>query len=565
MATPQTHFRSISLPSRIHPINPTNFEAELQKLESCQISSLPKTVPISSEAIQSGLLGLAELYNSVQGPAQSPANVLQHHQDDAKAMEESLSGSVELLDACSTIRELFQMIKENVQALQSALRRKGLDSSIQNDIATYFCFRKRMNKCTTKTVKTLKNLEHMRNNGSNLSANADGSFTSVFRELTGVTIAIVKSILVFLAWPISGPGRWNLVSRLMITKSVASGRDHSVISEVGCVDSALHTLRNSDSKVLDMQIVQRSLQNLEGCIEGIETGLERLFRQLLQSRSKNGNPQTHFRSVSLPSRLHPINPTNFEAELQKLKSWHISGLPKTVPVSSEAIQSGLLGLAELYNSVQGLAQSPANVLQHHQDDAKAREESLSGSVEMLDACSTIRELFQMIKENVQSLQSTLRRKGLDSCIQNDMSTYFCSRKRTNKCIAKTLKTLKNLEHMRNNGSNLSVNTDGSFTSVFRELTGARGWSLVSKLMHTKSVASGRENDVVNEVGNVDFALSSLHGKMRSNGATVLEVQMVQKGLQNLDAMVEVFEEGLEILFRQLVQSRVTLLNILTDH
>ncbi|PIN21985.1 hypothetical protein CDL12_05309 [Handroanthus impetiginosus] len=276
--------------------------------------------------------------------------------------------------------------------------------------------------------------------------------------------------------------------------------------------------------------------------------------------------------LALPSRLHP---TDFKVELQKVKySWQLNSTDH-LPITSEAIQCGLVGLAGLYNSVEELKQSPTI-----RQNAKSMEDSLSESMVLLDSCSIIRELFQMIKENVQSLQSALRRKGLsDPSIHNKITAYFCFRRKMNKCVAKTLKTLKNLEHKI--GSDHSVNVESNFTSVLRQVTGItiailksilvflslptgnhpRSWSFVSKLMLTKS---GRENGLINEVGNVDFALKTIQGKLRSSGATVVdEVQMLQKTLQNFDATIRVFEGALERLNRQLVQNRVILLNIYT--
>ncbi|KAG6405727.1 hypothetical protein SASPL_133321 [Salvia splendens] len=47
---------------------------------------------------------------------------------DRKSMEESLSRSVDLLDACGAVREVLQMMRENVCALQSAMWKKETDS-----------------------------------------------------------------------------------------------------------------------------------------------------------------------------------------------------------------------------------------------------------------------------------------------------------------------------------------------------------------------------------------------------------------------------------------------------
>lgn len=263
MAVSQIHVRSISLPSRLHPINSTGFEAELQKLKSA-------TTCVTSDTIQSGLVGLAELYNSIDELTQSPST--QQSIKDSRSIEEALEGSVVLLDSCSTIRELVQIMRENVRALQSALRRKGLDSGIQNDVASYICSRKRMNKCIKKGLKTLKNSE----NKINASSVDEESLMRALREVHGLTIAIFKSALLFFSSSAIKSGGWNLVSRLMINKSA----DHSVVTEVGCVDFAVNDLlRNGDK-----QMVQKSLQNLDSCVEGIEAGFERMFRQLLQSR-----------------------------------------------------------------------------------------------------------------------------------------------------------------------------------------------------------------------------------------------------------------------------------------
>ncbi|XP_051139549.1 uncharacterized protein LOC127257212 [Andrographis paniculata] len=261
-ASSQTRFRSISLPSRLQ--HPTGFESHLQNLKSWQV---PKAAPISSDAIQSGLLELSELYNQFKTQQQK----LSLHRD-GKSVQDSLSTSIELLDSCATIRESVQMIREAIQSLQSALRRKGLDSSIHPDTASYLTIRKKMNKSISKTMKSLKKLE-----------NKNG-----LEELTQVnliTVSIFKGILVFLSWPTT----WNLVSKLISTKDHHHHHLYSDVTEVGCVDSAVNTLhgrvRNSnDSKNFDLQMMQTKLQNLDACAEGIESGIETVFRNLIECR-----------------------------------------------------------------------------------------------------------------------------------------------------------------------------------------------------------------------------------------------------------------------------------------
>ncbi|XP_057793277.1 uncharacterized protein LOC131009891 [Salvia miltiorrhiza] len=244
--------------------------------------------------------------------------------------------------------------------------------------------------------------------------------------------------------------------------------------------------------------------------------------------------QIHIRSISLPSRLHPINSTEFEAEVEKLKSSQAS----TVGLTSDSIISGLVGLAELYSSMDELTQAPSRI-----DDA------LEGSVELLDCCSSIREVVQMMRESVRGLQSALRR---NSALQNDVASYMGSRKRMSKCIKKILKALDRI-HASREVYALSVAVFRSALLFFSSsAVKCGGWNVVARLLLNKSAA---HHGVVNEVGCVDLALSNAE----------FDKQMLQRGLQNLESCVDGIEGALERMYRNLLRTRVNLLNILTNH
>lgn len=266
--------RSISLPTRLHP-NGLKIEDELNRLKNSETSSSH-----SAETIQAGIVGLVELYNSFQEVIQCPntQKALVQHQNGA-FVEEALVGSLELLDSCATIRNLFCTIKEQVQHLQSALRRKGGDSSIERDIGNYFILRKKMKK---EIGKNLRKLKHMENRvGSSLFLDIEQHL----RQVTGITISVFKALLVFLSCQ-DTPRGWSMISKLMITKS-ASCQSSQFFNDMGNVDVALGDLReeikSSDAKV-DVNIARRRLQMLDDNIKGFEAGLESFYKQLIQTR-----------------------------------------------------------------------------------------------------------------------------------------------------------------------------------------------------------------------------------------------------------------------------------------
>ncbi|XP_027078763.1 uncharacterized protein LOC113777992 [Coffea eugenioides] len=283
--------RSISLPSRLHP-NAIRFEAELNKLKNWEASSLSITEPLCEVAIQAGLVGLAELYNCTEDLMQSStaqAALIQHQ--NGIVVEESLERSVELLDSCGIIRDLFFSVKEHVQELQSALRRKNGDASIGKDIIRYLCFRKQVKKEVAKSLRSLKHMES-RIGSSHDVLDIDHHLAMVirvFREVTVITTSVLRSLLFFLSSPASArtkPSGWSLISKLMLTKSAVANKSH-VLNNMGCADLALTSLqghiKNGGIKA-DVQLAGKQLQMLDTSIEGLETGVEGLFRQLVRYR-----------------------------------------------------------------------------------------------------------------------------------------------------------------------------------------------------------------------------------------------------------------------------------------
>ncbi|XP_031275994.1 uncharacterized protein LOC116134458 [Pistacia vera] len=278
--------RSISLPSRIHPTS-VKLESTLNHLKAWQISST--TAP--ADTIQNGLVGLAELFNCIEEFIHSPQTqqaLLRHR--DGKLVEEALDGSVTLLDTCGTARDILLTMKEHVQTLQSALRRRGGDSSIESHIAAYISFKKKGKKDFAKCLSALKKLECKGSISSSvLEADHHLSFIiKVLQETSAISISIFRALLIFLSTPTMKTklAGWSLISKLVSMKLLSSDqKEQKIINEVESVDVALYSLqRTSNAKKNEVQMAQRLLEILNVSIEGFEGGLDSMFRCLVQNR-----------------------------------------------------------------------------------------------------------------------------------------------------------------------------------------------------------------------------------------------------------------------------------------
>ncbi|CAL8121917.1 unnamed protein product [Prunus armeniaca] len=199
---------------------------------------------------------------------------------------------------------------------------------------------------------------------------------------------------------------------------------------------------------------------------------------------------------------------------------------------------------------------------------------------LLDGCSSAKDAILQTKECVQDLQSIIRRTrgGESGALTSEVGKYLTSRKMVKKIIQKAMKNLKGINRStfsspnQDNESIAIVNkfreveavTLAVFESLLPFISGPKShpssWSLVSKMMHSKKVACEEETEA-NEFAQVDAALNSLIGHKTSKTQNK-SVENAQNQLEKLESCIQDQEEGVECLFRQLIKTRVSLLNIL---
>ncbi|KAG6403658.1 hypothetical protein SASPL_135886 [Salvia splendens] len=258
----------------------------------------------------------------------------------------------------------------------------------------------------------------------------------------------------------------------------------------------------------------------------------------------------HNRSLSLPSKSSPssshldVNISGFEASCSSLSS----------------MESSIKGLKNLYTSIDNLLLLP------HIQQIISRDEwidqVLDGYIRLLDASSTARDLISSTKQHVQELLSALRRKDADG-----IRCYLSSTKKSKKIIQKSLKSFRSksivatvekgseaweLVQKLSDAESITVAT---LESLLAYLIGGRmqsGWSLVAKLMHSKKESNYFHG--ANEFEKMEALL-----QISLEGVQVEEVMTLSK---EVDSSIQNLEQELECLFRQLIRTRVLLLNIL---
>lgn len=265
---------------------------------------------------------------------------------------------------------------------------------------------------------------------------------------------------------------------------------------------------------------------------------------------------SHIRSSSFPSSTHPFT-AQVEEQLKQLRSTEGDCSALAVCQKSEALKV-------LYSSMDDWLQlSLTQQALSHESQRQDINDLLDGSLTTIDFGGTVRDVLSQMKETIQQLESSLRRKGGDSA--DEISTYFALRKKMNKVIWKSLRSME-----KNNASSRFANGDAAISmareveqisvSVFKSVISfllspnarSNRWStLVSKVLSSKRINC---NDP-KEVYDLEVELLGL----KSDNVRVCAVL---KQLEALESTIQEIEAAMECVFRGLVKSRVSLLNIL---
>jgi hypothetical protein len=231
------------------------------------------------------------------------------------------------------------------------------------------------------------------------------------------------------------------------------------------------------------------------------------------------------RSISLPSRHHTR-----EAEVQE--DLHSLETSISSSITIDAMCDGLKRLGDIYGAVEQMIQLPSNQVCFSQQRNMLDGEA-ECSLQLLDLCNTMQEIFIELKAIIQELQVALR-NGEDATVQARIQSYTRLVKKAAKHFKKTT------------GRVTSIKIDCGMVSL---LTKAREMAL-SILESTVHLLSKQI-----QVPKQSLVSKAFHGK---------KVVVCEEQLQDLECSVGELESGAGHLFRRLIHSRVSLLNILSS-
>ncbi|CAL5087002.1 unnamed protein product [Urochloa decumbens] len=246
--------RSTSLPLRPNALV-QELDDELQRLRSCAAASSASPSPASLAARLGDAYGRIDELVQLPGCGRDALSSARWR----RAVEAALDASVSALDLCERARDAAATARQHARAARRAVRR-GDDAALARAALRGYA------RCLAKAGKhaaagARKKVTIWREDDG---AEAPPAAVRVMSEAVAVTAAVVQRAMASLSARVvdERKSRWCAVARLL-----------------GGGDWSLGVCRD-----LDGEDAQEMLQELEESVEAVESGLEHLFRHIVQSR-----------------------------------------------------------------------------------------------------------------------------------------------------------------------------------------------------------------------------------------------------------------------------------------
>ncbi|XP_020270497.1 uncharacterized protein LOC109845639 [Asparagus officinalis] len=263
------HIRSISMPSTSHPTI-IRIQEELENLMARIASSR------TAQIVPDGLKSVGDVYEQIEELIRLPSSQQSILLCRKKWIEEQLDCSLRLLDLIGAARGSLVSMREHVQDLQLAIRRKG------NQVNES---KKKAQKIIKDSLKSLKLMS-----GKNVSCcieDNSNQLDKVLAEARESTISLLSSIFSFLSKTKTKTKRWSIVSKAISKRKVACEGEFEVATAQENIDMWLQVSYDCIlSKEVNAMMVEKAhndLQAMEDRMEILESGLEFLFRKLIQN------------------------------------------------------------------------------------------------------------------------------------------------------------------------------------------------------------------------------------------------------------------------------------------